>query len=460
MKAVILEIRGKEAAILCEDGQVIKIKKKEYRVGDTIEFTPEMEIRDHQILSIAHVKRYGTAAAAAALILAATGTYSYNTAFACSYVSMDVNPSIEYALNRKNCVIDVKALNTDAESIVETLKNNGIRKQSLADVLEKTTDVLTEQGYLADGEDHYILIGVSSDREKDMQKLKNAAESAFSDGDIHIFFEETSIADYKKAKTLGISSGEYQKIKEIKKKDAEANAAGAAKDPQKEEQDIQTVTQDDIEKYGKLEVREMLEVTGDIPGAEWKEQGPNGLEPPKETNEGNDSGEASDGKQSGSGKNDPEAGNVPNKQGDLKGQEDPGRQNVQAGSEQVSGEHAEQEGEKSWNPSAKESESGLSENMGSQKPSEENEKETGETPDEKNQQPESVLTEENKEQENQTAQPDYGTEANSQAEKNESTDEKMEKPSDAEHSEVNLSEENRNTDGGQDAGAGNGERRE
>jgi len=456
MKAVILEIRGKEAAILCEDGQVIKIKKKEYQVGDTIEFTPEMEIRDHQILSIAHVRQYGTAAAAAALILAATGTYSYNTAFACSYVSMDVNPSIEYALNRKNCVIDVKALNTDAESIVETLKNNGIRKQPLADVLEKTTDVLTEQGYFADGEDHYILIGVSSDREKDMEKLKNAAESAFSDGDIHMFFEETSIADYKKAKTLGISSGEYQKIKEIKEKDAE----GEAKDPQKDEQDIQIITQDDIEKYGKLEVREMLEVTGDIPGAEWKEQDPHGLEPPKETNEGNDSGETSDGKQSGFGKNDLEAGNVPKKQDDMKGPEDPGRQNVQAGSEQVSGERAKQESEKSWNSSVKESESRLSESVNSQETSEENGKETGETLDKKNQQPESALTEENKEQENQTAQPDHGTEANSQAEKNESTDEKMEKPSDAEHSEVNLSEETRNDDGGQKMGAGNGEIKE
>ena len=269
MKAVVLEIRNGEAAVLCEDGQVVKIRKKTYRVGDTIEYTADMEITGHKIVSLQNMRKYGAAAAAAALVFAATGVYSYQTAFACSYVSLDVNPSIEYTLNRRNCVIGVTALNTDAESVVEKLKNDGIRKRPLAEALEKTTEILQEQGYLAGDEEQYILIGVSSDRKQNAEDLKNAAQSAFADQDVHVFVEESSIADHKNAKTLGISAGEYQKIRELKMKDA--GAKDGDQNQGLEDFDIDIVTPDDVDHYGKLEVREMLEAAGEIPGTEWKE---------------------------------------------------------------------------------------------------------------------------------------------------------------------------------------------
>lgn len=58
-------------------------------------------------------------AAAAVLLLCTTGVYSYNNVVASSYVSLDADTSIEYTLNRKNQVLDVTALNEEAEKIVQ-----------------------------------------------------------------------------------------------------------------------------------------------------------------------------------------------------------------------------------------------------------------------------------------------------------------------------------------------------
>ena len=41
-------------------------------------------------------------------------------------VSLDVNPSIIYSLNKRDRVLDVRAVNDDAESIVKALEQEGV----------------------------------------------------------------------------------------------------------------------------------------------------------------------------------------------------------------------------------------------------------------------------------------------------------------------------------------------
>lgn len=155
-----------------------------------------------------------------ALILGSGGLYSYNNVVACSYVSLDSTPSIEYTLNRKNLVLDVTALNEEATEIVQELKDAGVKKSTLSEAMEMTAGLLEKYGYLDTDATDYVLIN------------------------------ESSVSDRKNAKSLGISSGEYQEIQRIKENET------ADSKPK--------ISADDIDKYGGLGVRELLENSGQL----------------------------------------------------------------------------------------------------------------------------------------------------------------------------------------------------
>ena len=253
---MVLEVRGKEAVVLNTDGEIIKIKQKNLKVGDTIELSKE-QIKGKTVTAN-RILRYGSAAAAAVLLLCTTGVYSYNNVVASSYVSLDADTSIEYTLNRKNQVLDVTALNEEAEEIVQALKKNGIEKNTLSEAMQKTAELLEKYGYLNSEDTEYVLINVSCDNEKIRNLLKEEAATAFDEAkgedskntEVNVSVTESSISQRKNAKSLGISSGEYQQIQKIKENET------AVSKPE--------INADDIEKYGNLGVQELLETSGQI----------------------------------------------------------------------------------------------------------------------------------------------------------------------------------------------------
>ena len=254
MKAVVLEVRGKEAVVLTTDGEIIKIRQKNLTTGDTIELS-EKQAKGN-VISYREILRYGSVAAAAALILGSGGLYSYNNVVACSYVSLDSTPSIEYTLNRKNLVLDVTALNEEATEIVQDLKDAGIKKNTLGEAMEMTARLLEKYGYMDTDATDYVLVNVSSDDEKLRNLLKEEANTVFDNintdntENINVTVTESSVSDRKNAKSLGISSGEYQEIQRIK----ENETAGSKPE----------ISADDIDKYSGLGVRELLETSGQL----------------------------------------------------------------------------------------------------------------------------------------------------------------------------------------------------
>lgn len=245
MKAVVLEIKKNEAAVLCKDGQIVKIRRTGLTIGDTIDISDAEICPDKKVVFYKKLRQYGSVAAAAALLLGFGGSHVYNTAIACSYVSLDINPSIEYTLNRQDCVLDVTAVNEDAQEIVEQLKEQGIKKEPLADAISMTADLLQENGYITEDETDYILINVSSDSDKKSKSLKKEAQSVFdklnteNEDNIHLTMTESTVSERKEARELGISAGEYKEIKAI--------------------------GDEDVSKYKDMKVKELLENSGELP---------------------------------------------------------------------------------------------------------------------------------------------------------------------------------------------------
>ena len=259
MKAVVLEIKENWAAVLCEDGVVRKIKKGKLSVGDSLDISPESR---GKILSLGSFRRYIAGSAAALLLLTAGagGVYSYNTVWACSYVSLDINPSIEYTLNRQNYVIKVKGLNEEGQGIVDELMKTSLHHATLEEALEQTKLILSQKNYLNSDAGEYVLINISANNTGRMDTLQKEALSAFSaeqtQGKLNLVLTGSTLKEHKTASSLGISTGTYQQIQYIKAK--------SPKDGNESSTDAKTfaIQPADIVKYKNYTVSELLESSG------------------------------------------------------------------------------------------------------------------------------------------------------------------------------------------------------
>lgn len=114
MKAVIVEIKGKYAAILAENGLVSKVRNRNYEIGQ------EIVLNNNKAKLIRM-----TAAAAAAIMIFVTPAWAYLTPY--SYVSLDVNPSFEFFVNRFDRVLTVKAFNDDGGEMSKDIDIDGLK---------------------------------------------------------------------------------------------------------------------------------------------------------------------------------------------------------------------------------------------------------------------------------------------------------------------------------------------
>ena len=123
MKAVVVEIKGRYVAALSNDGCVSKIRNKDYTVGQVI------EIKEQETKKPARIVAW-VASAAAAIVLIRAGAWAYFTPY--TYVSLDVNPSIEYSVNRFDRVLSVSAVNGDG---TEILKNLDLKNKTIDEAI-------------------------------------------------------------------------------------------------------------------------------------------------------------------------------------------------------------------------------------------------------------------------------------------------------------------------------------
>ena len=257
MKAVVLEIKEKWAAVLCEDGVIRKVKKGNFKVGDSFDF----EAENHgKVVSIGSLRRnmVGSAAALFLIVAGVAGTYSYNNVLACSYVSLDINPSIEYTLNRQDKVVAVKGLNNDGQEIADELLS--VRKTTLKEALKETKQLLTQKNYLKSSSSEDVLIDISANNSARTDALKKEALSVFgtelTKGELNLVLTESDLKEHKRASSLGISTGEYKQIQYIKNKSENVG------DNQYNENKDYVLQASDIATYKDYTVSQLLESSG------------------------------------------------------------------------------------------------------------------------------------------------------------------------------------------------------
>lgn len=216
MHAIVMEKKKRICAVLCDDGCFRKIAGN-FDVGQEISVIADSpttcHIRGKKNRHQSIYRLFLPYAAAALIIIAAGLSYMYETALAYSYVTVDVNPSIEYTLNRLNRVINVTALNDDAAEVVDALSDS-LKNKSLSDALSETVAVLQENNYLL-GDDASILIDVVPGSERSYSDLSGDITEAFDDSNISLCLLESDIASRQEAIGTGMSTGRFEAMKQI-----------------------------------------------------------------------------------------------------------------------------------------------------------------------------------------------------------------------------------------------------
>lgn len=200
MNGVVVDIKGKQAALLTEDGTIRKVPDRGYAIGDTI-FGQQ-----RGVVPFRRILRY--AATAAATLIAVMGIGA-GTAYAVPYgtVSVDVNPSIEYTVNVFDYVLSVKGVNADGEAILSELDAKTLKHHPITEAVASTLQQIESEGYFEkEGAD--VLIAVAAPHAGHAEQLRSDLEqTAAKDMDIPTRSLTATLEDVELAHENGTTAG-------------------------------------------------------------------------------------------------------------------------------------------------------------------------------------------------------------------------------------------------------------
>ncbi len=211
MKAVVVELNKGKAAVLSDDGCVATIKNNNYEIGQVIQMSSPKIGLNKKISVIA--------ASAAAFVLLGIGGWAYASPY--TYVSVDVNPSIEFMVNRFDRVLSVKAVNDDGEELLNNISLEDLKNKTIYDAIAKSVAQISDSGYFDGDIEGGIVITTSSESADKAEELANelaqtVEEEIAKSGD-EVIVEATSVGleRVEEAKKLGVTPGKLNLVEKL-----------------------------------------------------------------------------------------------------------------------------------------------------------------------------------------------------------------------------------------------------
>lgn len=217
MKAVIVECSNGAAVALCDDGSFRKLKNRGYSIGQELliqqKHTPNRMV---QKLSIC---------ASLALVLlsfAGIGSHSYVEPY--SYVSLDINPSIEYALNRYDKVISVAGINTEGQQVVSSIEAD-IKNQNITTALGVTIGQLEKEHYIMQENYNHVIVSVYSTNDTKAQSIASRVNTFSAEKSDICSIDTIPVSKEVKddADSLGITPGKLALIHAVAETTSDSN---------------------------------------------------------------------------------------------------------------------------------------------------------------------------------------------------------------------------------------------
>ncbi|AQS43678.1 anti-sigma factor domain-containing protein [Bacillus velezensis] len=255
-RGIIVEKNKKFVTLLTPDGQFLKTKNdhRPCEIGEEITFEGETRMgRRASFFDFLKLRPFKlgvfTMTAIILFILILLPVFSDNKAYA--YMTLDINPSIEMALNSKYEVIELTPLNHDAKQVISDI---GDWKSS--DFKEVISNIITDcskHGYVKESKE--ILISTVYENTDD-NTYKKGVKKQLADmtekykGTYQVQSLESDMETREKAKQEGMSTGSYirRNEKKTEEKQSEKQTDGNETDQKDTETDADQSKQPDTEK--------------------------------------------------------------------------------------------------------------------------------------------------------------------------------------------------------------------
>jgi hypothetical protein len=227
-KGVIMDVDERFLTLLTPEGEFLKARKQkqDYLIGEEIDFFPVSEGQKKKSMFLNLLPGKALPAAAIAVIVAASSFVPFiNSNDVYAYMSIDVNPSIELAVNDDLEVIDLEAYNAEGEKIISEIKN-----WKHLDVTQVTTNIIEEikeQGYF-ENHDKVVISTVYEEKkemkvEKKLEANIEKIEAKIEDENLQLTVVQGTKQELKAAHKQGVTTGvfkeKHQKIEQKKKSD-------------------------------------------------------------------------------------------------------------------------------------------------------------------------------------------------------------------------------------------------
>jgi hypothetical protein len=157
----ILELNGNKAIVMTDACDFISIQKQsEMFVGQQV----KLQKSDLYTLKKNYIKHFALVASVFIIAFSYVLYYQFfmpSAAFA--YIDVDINPSLEFAIDKNAQVLDIKPLNKDAQTLLKNLKLVDLPiKQAIAEVVKESK----QQGFIKPNKKNAVLISASIDADK------------------------------------------------------------------------------------------------------------------------------------------------------------------------------------------------------------------------------------------------------------------------------------------------------
>lgn len=239
-KALVMEINDQNVILLTRDGQFIsrQISGLCPQIGDEISI--EEEKRKGVLFSV------GIFLAAAALMAVFFAGKLWNqfimpslTTGIATYVTVDINPSVELGLNKEKMVVSVMPLNRDGRLLLEgmnlkgmNLKGMDLKGRTSEDAVNMIVNAAADQGYLAPEKENQVIINISEKTPNESQDseiskaIPEQAAQTLAERNLNVKIDviKTDFDLREKATELGISAGKYAILVEAKEAGLQVDA--------------------------------------------------------------------------------------------------------------------------------------------------------------------------------------------------------------------------------------------
>jgi hypothetical protein len=245
-KGVILEINDLYLTLLTPEGEFLRARKlqQDYQVGEEIHFFPETLTVKKKSFNLSFLNNFKTRsiALAAVFMLAMTALVPvYQNGQVYAYMSIDVNPSIELAVNDDLKVLRMKGYNSEGKEIIGEIKD--WKKKDAAVVAEMILEEIEEEGFFKEQND-VVIATVHNKKAKEsvdqkLEKKISEIKESTQDEDLNFKVMEATSEDRQKAQKQGVTTGVYkEKLKDAPKpaakpveKDKKTNPEQGKKNP-------------------------------------------------------------------------------------------------------------------------------------------------------------------------------------------------------------------------------------